>query len=115
MTARVRGGKLRGPTPGVRVRFSVPASLAVAFFVTACASPTSAPNGVVRTEHQIRVTSSAPGFAGQQAQIYLREVAPSSSAPRGARPVVLFVHASGTPAEVSFDSRRADYSWLSAV
>jgi pimeloyl-ACP methyl ester carboxylesterase len=97
------------------VRTSVPASLAAAFFITACASPTPNAHGVVRTEHQIRVTSTAPGFAGQQAQIYLREVAPASAAPRGARPVVLFVHGSGTPAEVSFDSRRADYSWLAAV
>lgn len=51
-------------------------------------------------------------MAGQPAELYLREIAPADGQPR---PVVLFVHGAGTPAEVSFDSRMADYSWMGKV
>jgi pimeloyl-ACP methyl ester carboxylesterase len=92
------------------------ASLAAAVLISGCASSSlQAPEGLSAREHRVNVVSIAPGFAGQQAQIYLREVAPAAAAGRGARPVVLFVHGAGTPAEVSFDSRRPDYSWLDAV
>ena len=95
------------------MRLAVPASLAIATLISGCATPS--PDGVVTREHRVDVVSAAPGFAGQHGQIYLREVAPAAEAARGARRVVLFVHGSGTPAEVSFDSRRPDYSWLGAV
>jgi pimeloyl-ACP methyl ester carboxylesterase len=116
MTRSLAGAKLRTPIQEISVRHSLPASLAAACLVAACASP--APHmhsGLVTTEHRVRVTSAAPAMAGQEARIYLREVAPATGAARGARPVVLFVHGAGTPAEVSFDARRTDYSWLAAV
>ena len=63
----------------------------------------------------MRVKSTAPGMAGQTAQIYVREVVLPGTALRG-RPaagnVVLFVHGAGTPAEVSFDVPYKDYSWM---
>ena len=98
------------------MRLCLPACLAAACLAGACASsaPTP-PAGLVATEHRVRVTSIAPAIAGQEVQIYLRELAPGATVARGARPVVVFVHGSGTPAEVSFDSRRPDYSWLAAV
>ncbi|GAB3776430.1 hypothetical protein GCM10028796_53930 [Ramlibacter monticola] len=97
------------------MRFPAMAALAACTLLAACAAPLHAPEGLVGSEHRVRVTSTAPALAGREAQLYLRELAPSVGAPRGARPVVLFVHGAGTPAEVSFDSRRSDYSWLAHV
>lgn len=90
-------------------RFLTAAAAAAA--LAGCATP-PAPYGLQRSEHRVPVPSTAPSMAGQTAQLYLREIAPAA----GARaPVVLFVHGAGTPAEVSFDSRRADYSWMAQV
>jgi pimeloyl-ACP methyl ester carboxylesterase len=83
--------------------------------LAACSAAPRAPEGLVGAEHRVRVVSTAPALAGQEAQLYLRELVPALDAPRGRRPVVLFVHGAGTPAEVSFDSRHADYSWLAHV
>lgn len=69
-------------------------------------------DGLVRTEHMVSVVSTAPSVQGQTVQLYVREIAPSGA---GRRPVVLFVHGAGTPAEVSFDSKMADYSWMQQV
>jgi pimeloyl-ACP methyl ester carboxylesterase len=88
------------------------AGLAACTLLAACASAPRAPAGLVSAEHHVRVASTAPAMAGREAQLYLRELAPATDAMRGTRPVVLFVHGAGTPAEVSFDSRRSDYSWL---
>jgi pimeloyl-ACP methyl ester carboxylesterase len=68
--------------------------------------------GLRTTEHQVSVVSTAPSMQGQPAKLYVREVAPNGSSPL---PVVLFVHGAGTPAEVSFDSRLDDYSWMRQV
>jgi pimeloyl-ACP methyl ester carboxylesterase len=97
------------------MRFPALAGLAACTLLAACAQALRAPEGLVAAEHRVRVASTAPGMDGQEAQLYLRELAPAQDAPRGARPVVLFVHGAGTPAEVSFDSRRSDYSWLAYV
>jgi hypothetical protein len=50
--------------------------------------------------------------AGAVAQLYVREVMPAGGAKL---PAVLFIHGAGTPAEVSFDSRLEDYSWMRQV
>ena len=68
----------------------------------------AAPAKVTRSDSYLTVKSTAPGMAGQPARIYLREVK-AAGKPRG---VVLFVHGAGTPAEVSFDVRRQDFSWM---
>jgi pimeloyl-ACP methyl ester carboxylesterase len=70
---------------------------------------------LLSVDHYVRVKSTAPGMAGQAAQIYVREVVLPGTALRGrAAPgsVVLFVHGAGTPAEVSFDVPYKDYSWM---
>lgn len=69
---------------------------------------------IVRTDHYVRVVSTAPSMPGQTAQLYVREVGLDSAAPAtsGVRRVVLFVHGAGTPAEVSFDVPYKDYSWM---
>lgn len=67
---------------------------------------------LLRSEHSVPVTSTAPSMMGQTAQLYVREIRPEGAA---APPAVVFVHGSGTPAEVSFDSRMDDYSWMRAV
>jgi len=97
------------------MRFLASAGLAACTLLAACTSAPRVPDGLVGSEHRVRVASRAPGMAGHEARLYLRELAPAQDAPRGARPVVLFVHGAGTPAEVSFDSRRSDYSWLAYV
>ena len=66
-------------------------------------------------DHYLRVKSTVPAIAGQQAQLYVRERVVAGSALRGAISpdrVVLFVHGAGTPAEVAFDLPYQDYSWM---
>ncbi|MBA2961078.1 MULTISPECIES: alpha/beta hydrolase [Ramlibacter] len=75
-----------------------------------CAMP--GPGNLQSTDLRVPVTSTAPGMRGQAAQLYVREVTPADAAKL---PVVLFVHGAGTPAEVSFDSRLEDYSWMRQV
>jgi pimeloyl-ACP methyl ester carboxylesterase len=66
-------------------------------------------------DHYLRVKSTVPAIAGQQAQLYVRERVMAGSALRGAispERIVLFVHGAGTPAEVAFDLPFQDYSWM---
>jgi pimeloyl-ACP methyl ester carboxylesterase len=66
-------------------------------------------------DHYVKVQSTVPAIAGQNAQIYVRERVMAGAALRGAvgaDRVVLFVHGAGTPAEVSFDVPYQDYSWM---
>jgi pimeloyl-ACP methyl ester carboxylesterase len=70
---------------------------------------------LLSVDHFVPVKSTAPGMAGQTAQIYVREVVFPGVALRGRQApdnVVLFVHGAGTPAEVSFDVPYKDYSWM---
>src|SRR4051812_11282472 len=85
-------------------------TLAIAATLAGCASPP--PGALQTTEHRVPVTSTAPAMRGQTAQLYVREVVPAGSAKL---PAVLFVHGAGTPAEVSFDSKMEDYSWMRQV
>ena len=66
-------------------------------------------------DHFVRVKSTVPAIAGQQAQVYVRERVLAGMVARGSTPadrVVLFVHGAGTPAEVAFDAPIGDYSWM---
>ena len=66
-------------------------------------------------DHFVRVKSTVPAIAGQQAQVYVRERVLAGMVARGSTPadrVVLFVHGAGTPAEVAFDVPIGDYSWM---
>ena len=79
-----------------------------------CATIPSEREGVTRTDHFVTVKSPAPGLEGGETKLYVREVASaaaSSPIPAADR-VVLFIHGSGTPAEVSFDVQFEDYSWM---
>jgi pimeloyl-ACP methyl ester carboxylesterase len=82
------------------------ATLAFGLSLAAAGSAWAAEPALDRSEHHVPVTSTAPGYAGQQASIYVREVKGGSKGP------VLFVHGAGTPAEVAFDSPYKDYSWM---
>jgi pimeloyl-ACP methyl ester carboxylesterase len=85
--------------------------LSAVAFVAACTS-VGGGSGLVTVDHYVRVKSSAPSIAGQDAQIYVREVALAGASRPGADRVVLFVHGAGTPAEVTFDVPYKDYSWM---
>ena len=66
-------------------------------------------------DHYVGLKSTAPAIAGQDAEIYVREVVLAGPALRGSshsRSVVLFVHGAGTPAEVAFDVPYQGYSWM---
>ncbi|MBV8841401.1 MAG: alpha/beta fold hydrolase [Bryobacterales bacterium] len=65
-------------------------------------------------DHYVLVRSSVPAIAGQPAHIYVREVVQARTLrdPLPADRVALFVHGAGTPAEVAFDVRYQDYSWM---
>lgn len=69
---------------------------------------------LLRIDHYVPVTSTAPSMAGQVAQLYLREVVLAGVALRNPDPqgALLFVHGAGTPAEVAFDPSIRGYSWM---
>jgi pimeloyl-ACP methyl ester carboxylesterase len=70
---------------------------------------------ILTIDHYLKVKSTVPAIAGQQAQIYVRERVQAGLALRAkdfTDHVVLFVHGAGTPAEVSFDVPRDGYSWM---
>lgn len=81
--------------------------------MAACATTGDGGSRLVTVDHYVRVKSTAPAIAGQDAQIYVREVvlAGTREAP-AAGGVVLFVHGAGTPAEVTFDVPHKSYSWM---
>ncbi len=91
----------------------LPAGVAVGL-LAACTSMDGDPMGLFRVDHMVRVISTAPSIAGQEAQLYVREVIRTDLNSRGAAPagVVLFVHGANVPAEVSFDLPYRDYSWM---
>jgi len=89
-----------------------PLCAALASMALAGCAGLPAADDLQRAEHHVSLTSTAPSMQGQTVRLYLREIAPSGA---GRRPVVLFVHGAGTPAEVSFDSKMADYSWMAQV
>ncbi len=67
------------------------------------------------TDHYVRVKSTAPAIAGQDALLYMREVVVAGHALRGRvapNGVVLFVHGAGTPASVAFDTPYKTHSWM---
>ncbi|HTE14682.1 MAG TPA: alpha/beta fold hydrolase [Burkholderiales bacterium] len=66
-------------------------------------------------DHYVRVKSTAPAIAGQDALLYLREVVVAGTALRGGvapNGVVLFVHGAGTPGNVAFDTPYKTHSWM---
>ncbi|MBK6672995.1 MAG: alpha/beta fold hydrolase [Proteobacteria bacterium] len=69
---------------------------------------------LLRIDHYVPVTSTAPSMPGQVAQLYVREVVLAGTALRKPDPqgVLLFVHGAGTPAEVAFDPSLRSYSWM---
>jgi pimeloyl-ACP methyl ester carboxylesterase len=87
----------------------------LALLMAACATISDDGSRLVTVDHYVRVKSTAPAIAGQETQIYVREVVLAGAALRGgpaADRVVLFVHGAGTPAEVTFDVPYKDYSWM---
>jgi pimeloyl-ACP methyl ester carboxylesterase len=72
-------------------------------------------NRLLHLDHYVAVHSAVPAIAGQNAQIYVREVVEAATVLRGGPPqdrVALFIHGAGTPAEVAFDVPYQDYSWM---
>lgn len=87
----------------------------LALLMAACATISDDGSRLVTVDHYVRVKSTAPAIAGQDALIYVREVVLAGTAPRGGpatHGVVLFVHGAGTPANVAFDTPYKDYSWM---
>ena len=102
----------------LRARFPaicIASLLAASCATTAGEGPPAAggQRALVRTNHYVAAKSPAPGLAGAETKLYVREVvAPGASPIPAADRVVLFIHGSGTPAEVSFDVPYKDYSWM---
>jgi pimeloyl-ACP methyl ester carboxylesterase len=70
---------------------------------------------LLSVDHYVRVKSTAPAIAGQDALLYVREVVVAGTALRGGvapNGVVLFVHGAGTPANVAFDTPYKTHSWM---
>ena len=89
-------------------------AIATAVLATACATLQEDDVGVTASDHYVTVKSTAPGHAGQEARLYVREAAAAGAAARNAAKngVVLFLHGFGTPSEVAFDVPYKDYSWM---
>ena len=85
------------------------------WMMAACAAllalPAAAQNrtAIKSTDHYTNTVSTAPSQAGQTVRLYLRERVKGTPDPDK---LVLFVHGTGTPAEVSFDVPYKDYSWM---
>jgi pimeloyl-ACP methyl ester carboxylesterase len=97
------------------MRFHATAVLAVVLALTGCTMPMTRGGEaqLVSSDHFVRVRSTAPAMAGEEASLYVREVVRAGGADAAAaRGVVLFVHGAGTPAEVSFDAGYRDHSWM---
>src|SRR5258707_6060963 len=90
------------------------AACGLSLLLSACASLREEAPTLVRVDHYVSVRSTAPGHAGEESRLYVREVALAGAAARNAtmNGVVLFVHGAGTPAEVTFDVPYRDYSWM---
>jgi pimeloyl-ACP methyl ester carboxylesterase len=89
--------------------------LAVALPLLTSASYGDDSEKVLTIDHYVRVKSTVPAIAGQNAHVYVRERVQAGSALRASSSndrVVLFVHGAGTPAEVAFDVPYRDYSWM---
>jgi len=72
-------------------------------------------NRILTIDHYVRLKSSVPSIAGQEAQIFVRERTRGGTVLRGssvAGRTVLFVHGAGTPGHVAFDVPHSDYSWM---
>lgn len=70
---------------------------------------------IVTIDRYVPVRSTVPSMAGRTAAIYVRERARMSTIADGAlhgSRAVVFIHGSGTPAEVAFDVPYQDYSWM---
>ncbi len=72
-------------------------------------SPVFAQSDILSIDHYVANVSTAPSMTGEMAQIYVRERVATDT---GAKPVVLFIHGAGTPAEVAFDVPYPGYSWM---
>src|SRR5438552_18608941 len=93
------------------------ATLLLALVLASCATKKAekAENPqLLKTDHFVIVKSTAPALAGKETRLYVREVTMTGVASKipAANRVLLFVHASGTPAEVAFDLAYKDYSWM---
>jgi pimeloyl-ACP methyl ester carboxylesterase len=89
---------------------------ALPLLIGALASPARAEDSgrLLSLDHYVPTRSTVPAIKGQPVQIYVRERATAATVARagGGDRVVLFVHGAGTPAEVAFDVRYQDYSWM---
>ena len=85
----------------------------LAMILGSCAALREDSSQLLTTEHYVTVKSTAPALAGRESRLYVREISLArSDAIPAANRVVLFVHGSGTPGEVTFDPPYKDYSWM---
>lgn len=97
------------------MRYRYPLFCAMASLLLAPLALSDDGSRLISLDHYLRVRSTAPALAGQDAELYVREVVLPGTALRGGpgpQGVVLFVHGAGTPAEVAFDTPYQDYSWM---
>ena len=78
--------------------------------VSSCAGLRQSGDALVRRDHYVTVTSTAPSHAGREARLYVREVVREGD--RRPLGVVLFVHGAGTPGYVGFDLQYKSHSWM---
>ena len=101
-----------GLVPAIGFRRLLVAALILAA-VASMRAQTSA-DRIVSVDHYVRINSTAPAMRGQIANLYVRERTLPETALRGnlGDRVVLFIHGTGTPAEVAYDPSSGDHSWM---
>ena len=90
------------------MRWNIAMTVPVLLLAAGCATM-GGDRAVTRTDHYVTVKSTAPGHAGREARLYVREVSPADAR---AKDVALFVHGAGTPGYVGFDVPYKTYSWM---
>jgi pimeloyl-ACP methyl ester carboxylesterase len=99
----------------MKIKLGAMAALGCALSLVTPATASEPVGGLVSLDHYVRVRSTAPALPGQISQIYVRQVTRAGHGLGGAPAagqVVLFIHGSGTPAEVAFDAPAKSFSWM---
>lgn len=81
--------------------------------LSGCATSPEDRQPLVKQDHFVKLKSSAPGMAGGETSVYVREIPAAASSPIAkADRAVPFVHGGAYAGSAVFDLQHSDYSWM---
>jgi pimeloyl-ACP methyl ester carboxylesterase len=81
--------------------------------LSGCAASPGNRQPLAKQDHYVKLKSSAPGMAGGETSVYVREIPAAASSPIAkADRAVLFVHGGSYPGSTVFDLPHTDHSWM---